>query len=377
MTQASRRVSPKTIEETYTDNDVERAITPDQYGLRPFTSYNTSVGFQFDYPMRWLNDKSDYKAIGIRRLKIIPSQHNINVTISFDLRWISVYFEDIIGYTKYMVDYCYTGDGTITVTLKILPSNSMDEILNTLVNAINDYLHNTKHYYRQRSVFKVPDGVDTETYADYVKVDYLEDESGGSTTAVEDAGIVPPYIYFDYSFNNLTGDLLFKFVGKSHRTENEGLWDNTVLENTIQAVIYEDTQKAEKEFAPTEFIFDSSRIGTNTSQLVSLLQFLNQDVTPSDIRNLTTPTFSKSFKEVWDREIVQVHASFSDNNRSFIGLNGDFYEKPSVLYEPPTNASNFSVYFTTDGHHRILLRHCKFFIGLCFIRNYNTSLATK
>ena len=377
MTTYNRRVSPKTIEETYTDNDVERASTPNQYGVRPFTSYNTSVGFQFDYPMRWLNDKSDYKAIGIRRLKIIPSQHNINVTFSFDLRWVSEYAEDIEGSSKYVVDYCYTDDGTITITLKILPSNSMDEILNMLVNAINDYLHNTKHYYHQRSVFHVPDTTDVETYEDYAQIAYLQDESEGSMKNIEDAGTIPPYIYFDYSFNNLTGDLSFGFVSNSHRTEGGNIWDNAILEYPIQAVVWEKLQQKEMELTPTEFIFDSSRSGTNTSQLISLLQFLNQDVTPGNIRNLTTPTFSKSFKEVWDREILQVHASFSDNNRSFIGLNGDFYEKPSVLYEPPTNASNFSVYFTTDGHHRILLRHCKFFIGLCFIRNYNTSLATK
>ena len=108
MTLNSKRVSPKTIEETYTDNDVPKDAM-NEYGIRPITAYDQSVGFQFDYPMRWLNDKSDYKAIGIRRLKIVPTQHNINLVVAFDLRWLSMtsHPSDEDNKTDLFCDYCW------------------------------------------------------------------------------------------------------------------------------------------------------------------------------------------------------------------------------------------------------------------------------
>lgn len=85
MTLVSRHVSLKTIEETFTDGDVPRAESNDEYGIRAYTSYDQSIGFQFDYLMRWLNDKSHFKAIGIRRLKVVPTSHTFSFTFNIML----------------------------------------------------------------------------------------------------------------------------------------------------------------------------------------------------------------------------------------------------------------------------------------------------
>ena len=74
--QLSNRVSAKTIEETYTDLDVEHVKDADGKDTTDISlNYNPNTGFTFDYPQRWLNEENEFKAIGIRRLKVIPTSH--------------------------------------------------------------------------------------------------------------------------------------------------------------------------------------------------------------------------------------------------------------------------------------------------------------
>ena len=378
MTLNSKRVSPKTIEETYTDNDVPKDAM-NEYGIRPITAYDQSVGFQFDYPMRWLNDKSDYKAIGIRRLKIVPTQHNINLVVAFDLRWLSMtsHPSDEDNKTDFICDYCWTDDGTCVVPLKILPTNSMDEIMNSIINTVNQHLHTKQPYNYVRSVFRVPDAdVGDGNYEDFAQEKYIILEDSDMKKTVD---VVPSYINFDYEYDSINGNLDIAFTTQVFMDTDLGfLFSPVILDRDIKAV----TKSTENSFmsqnmAKAGFAFDTSKNNPTVEPLIQLLKFFNQEVNEQTINYLVQSKLMMSFKNVWDREVLQVHASFSDNNRNFIGLNGDFYEKPSVLYEPPTNSSNFGVWFTTDGHRRLLLRYCRFFIGLCFIRNYNTSLATK
>ena len=107
------------------------------------------------------------------------------------------------------------------------------------------------------------------------------------------------------------------------------------------------------------------------------LRFLNQEQTEEKRKKLALLSDSKTFDNVWDRVSLQFHASFSNNKRNFIGLNNDFYISPSIFYDPPTNASDFWIKFTTDGRHQFLPRYCRFYIGISFVRNYKNSLVTK
>ena len=110
---------------------------------------------------------------------------------------------------------------------------------------------------------------------------------------------------------------------------------------------------------------------TNDGSLNSLLQFLNQD-NLYDKRLILTSNYHtvKEFDEVWNRDILYFHTSFSTSRRKFIGKIGDFYQTPTLLYPPPTNESSFYVRFTSNGIKNILIRYCDFTIQLCYIVNY-------
>ena len=287
LKQLSNRVSAKTIEETYTDNDVEHVMENKKPTTDISAGYNPTTGFTFDYPMRWLNDQSEYKAIGIRRLKVVPTSHVLAL--------------------EFYIKYQYTaGDSIETLThyipLAIISENNFEEIMQVIVNSLNNF---------------------------------LKDTDGNQI------------FLFTYQFDYRTGDFTLSISGAA---------EMQLLQFSIQG---------------------DGILTLAENNLNFFLKFLNQERTDENRQYLIDYSESKTFKNVWDRSSLQFHASFSDNRRGFIGLNNDFYENPSVFYDPPTNSSNFWIKFTTDGIHQILPRYCRFYIGLCYVRNYKNSLVTK
>ena len=288
--QLSNKVSAKTIEETFTDNDVEHVI--DQNGIQTTdisAGYDKNRGFTFDYPMRWLNDSSDFKAIGIRRLNVIPTSHVIAL-------WANIRYQYTSDSPLVTLDPC-------PLPLTILSENTFEEIVYNIVSTLNQHIS--------------------------------QNDQGDKLLS------------FMYNFDYKTGEFTLSLVCPDALE---------VLEYSIEGATYGTTAEANLNF---------------------FLKFLNQERTTQTRDILTNYSDTKTFHNVWDRSSLQFHASFSDNRRSFIGLNKDFYENPSVFYDPPTNSSNFWIRFTTDGVHQILPRYCRFYIGLCFVRNYKNSLVTK
>jgi hypothetical protein len=289
--QLSNRVSAKTIEETFTDNDVLHVKDANGNDTSDISAgYNPTTGFTFDYPMRWLNDHSDFKAIGIRRLNVIPTAHVFALLVSF----------------TYKLPNENPKEGEFYLPYAITSANTLEDILQHFMQTTNREL-----------------------------------QEGGFLE-----------FYLTYNFDYKTGLLTFDY--KCVRKES---------------------------FDPEYFGFSIEGYGDNDErkieQLDFFLKFLNQERTQENRDMLTTYSEKKSFKHVWDRSHLQFHASFSDNRRGFIGLNNDFYENPSIFYDPPTNSSDFWIRFTTDGVHQILPRYCGFYIGICFVRNYKNSLVTK
>ena len=114
-------------------------------------------------------------------------------------------------------------------------------------------------------------------------------------------------------------------------------------------------------------------------ELTDFLKFLNQKVFLDEARGTYNDeayntcmqkTEEKIFKDVWNRDRIHFHATFSTSRRKFIGKRGDFYQTLSLLYPPPTNESTFYIRFTSNGIKNILLRYCEFDVQLCFIVNY-------
>ena len=315
----SNRVSAKTIEETYTDADIEivkKSITTG--GLAPggkleyeviADEYTSSTGFTFDYPMRWLNDASDFKAIGIRRLNVIPSSHVFTITVGLEWK-IDVSTNDVPDIKE--------GYFRRDFTESIIPENNLEEIMHNIINSLNNSLATTELFEGANQKYPVNE---------YPAANFIS---------------------FYYDFDYRTGNLKIGLNKEEHVTEAK--------------------------FA----IGGGTFAGTQVSRsMVSLLRFLNQPINLDSLNMLQNASEEKSFTNVWDRKTLQFHASFSDNKRGFIGLNGDFYDTPSVFYDPPTNTSRFSIKFTTDGIHEFLPRYCRFYIGLCYVRNYKNSLVTK
>ena len=123
----------------------------------------------------------------------------------------------------------------------------------------------------------------------------------------------------------------------------------------------------------TIYCINDVKPSVNTN-LIEFLKFLNQNTTNDDIGILKNYTKNKTFNNVWNREYLEFHASFSDSKRRFIGIKGDFYEKPTVLYNAPTDGSTFNIKFTSDGKNSIYPKYCRFIIQLVFMYNYKRTI---
>ena len=275
----SKRASTKAVEEIFTDNDIVKN------GSDISISYTKEVGFSFDYPMRWLNDSSEMKAIGLRRCKVIPTSHVFKLTYQY----------------QYKIKGKITNGTNKVIRVSVTPDNNLDEIIAFILNQVNKHM-----------ATKTPDAL----------------------------------LNLAYEFNYRTGE--FEFILFS---EGEGVTD-------------------------CKFNFKNSNENDDIN-LEFFLKFLNQGRSTENKLILSTPTDSMKFFDVWDRKSLMFHASFSDAKRNYIGLNGDNFDRPTKFYDPPTNASNFQIRFTTDGTHNLLPRYCQFIVELSFIYNYKNSLITK
>ena len=275
----SKRASTKAIEEIFTDNDIVKN------GSDISVSYTKEVGFSFDYPMRWLNDSSEMKAIGLRRCKVIPTSHVFKLTYQY----------------QYKIKGKITNGTNKVIRVSVTPDNNLDEIIAFILNLVNSHMA-------------------TKT----------------------------PYAFLNlaYEFNYRTGE--FEFILFS---EGEGVTD-------------------------CKFNFKNSNENDDIN-LEHFLKFLNQERSQENKLILSTPTDSMKFFDVWDRKSLMFHSSFSDAKRNYLGLNADNFDRPTKFYDPPTNASNFQIRFTTDGTHNLLPRYCQFIVELSFIYNYKNSLITK
>jgi hypothetical protein len=102
------------------------------------------------------------------------------------------------------------------------------------------------------------------------------------------------------------------------------------------------------------------------------LDFLNQDVNETNQNKLTELTEDKVFRGVWNRSRIFFHSNFSTTKRQYLGMSGDFWPKPSKLFNHNYGMSDFNIWFTTDGINRILPKHSAFIIELVFIANSET-----
>ena len=260
-------VSRLSIEEIYTNLDIN-----------PYETLNPQVGYTFCYPQRWLENPSQNKAIGIRRLDIIPSNHVLSLIFAV---------KKPTGITE-------EPPAPITVDIEILSRETLIQALSNIRTFLNNYF---------------------KTYA----------------------------FYYKYK-NNGDLNISCKYIGSVVPVNAEfSIGDELALED-------------------------------QTENIDEFLMFLNQDLSDDNRKYLDTLSEVKTFHNVWDREYLEFHASFSDSKRRFIGIKGDFYEKPNVLYNAPTDGSTFNIRFTTNGKNNIYPKYCRFIIQLVFLYNYRRTV---
>lgn len=261
--QFSRTASQLSIDEAYTNFDIDN----DEI-------VSAREGYTFKYPQRWLSDPSLNKAIGIRRLNIIPTSHTFTLTLSVKRP---------------------TGPGASpdpkTLHVRVMKSNTTEEILSYICEQFTA-MYDSKNKY-------------TLTYT----------------------------LYDD-------GSLDFECY---------------LITSNVDAYSCEFTLKSGDE---------------EGNSIYEFLRFLNQELNDTNRKILTRSSKLKKFDNVWDRSHIEFHASFSDAKYGFIGCNNDFYYKPNVLFNPPTDGPVFKIRFTIDGKKPILPRYCRFIVQLTFILNY-------
>ena len=69
----------------------------------------------------------------------------------------------------------------------------------------------------------------------------------------------------------------------------------------------------------------------------------------------------------WNRTPLYFHASFSDSKHHYVCKTNDYWEKPAKLFYDNVNGLEFTVYFTTDGVHKIVPRWGEILLELSFI----------
>ena len=70
---------------------------------------------------------------------------------------------------------------------------------------------------------------------------------------------------------------------------------------------------------------------------------------------------------VWNRETLYVHASFSNSQYRYLCLSNEFWEKPTKIFYGNVNDNAFYVYFTTDGVNKIVPYYANKLIELSFV----------
>ena len=73
------------------------------------------------------------------------------------------------------------------------------------------------------------------------------------------------------------------------------------------------------------------------------------------------------FTNVWNRTPLYFHASFSDSKMHYVCKTNDYWEKPAKLFFDNVHGLEFTVYFTTDGIHKIVPCWSNILLELSFI----------
>lgn len=313
--QMTKRATHQNVEEFYTLNDIVHSMS----------SLDDKIGYPFDYPFRWLQDDSQDKRIGIRRLECTPSAHAFELGVS-----------------------CYDANDNLVGTIfSRLDIRSDDDIIDIM------------HYLC--STFTPRDANDNTLGS--IKFFYY-DAKQALALWYEDA-------------NKRIGKIIFR--GNTHICEYLSISQYRMGESGIVEFLKMLNQNVDMEGEDTydPDIHDLQaplvqNVPQNYVQTVGdTIGFLDDALYPNFMnafRRLCAWNNNRElmFENVWNRKTLYFHSSFSTSKRKLIGKNYDFYPSLSQWYPAPTNETTFYVQLSSNGIRKIFLRYCNIDIQLCF-----------
>lgn len=316
MTQ-TKRTTKFPIEEIYTEAD--RAGSHDGK-------------YTFYAPMSWAGDITLDKAVAVRRAKVIPPA----MVIPFGIRLYIPYHKDTsnqpVYYTYDFKIPCITIPSSTTLyeTLDYITGNFLQKVLppariNTVSGVNNKYEVN---------------------------------------------------LIFNYSYDNITSKLKFEITANSFDITDSSNINDVFTDAPVKYRFFIDSYNAtygisDKTIYPT----NEATVLAPNSRIDKLRALFNQS-------SLSPTLFSSddngvlTLDNVWDREALEIHASFSNSKNRFIAVNGDFYQSRNMIFNARNGFNAFDVWFSTDGTHRINLRDdIHFILQLTFINHVEISIA--
>ena len=185
---------------------------------------------------------------------------------------------------------------------------------------------------------------------------YYEDDNGNPDKT-------NPRFKLDYTYNKATGQLKFSPKYKPDPEPPE----------PGQLIIYTDCKFCflfDTTFDKSAFVelFNQKTDSKEINNICRKLKELNYGW--PDIEPYTAP--ETTIENVWNRDILYLHASFSNSKRHYLCFSNEFWERPSKIFLDNTYGSEFTVYYTTDGIHRLDPLYAHKLIELSFVLRTST-----
>ena len=218
-------------------------------------NYDSASGFRLKYPELFSANNSQDKSIAPRKIRIIPSAHQLK----FDITIPTQIAPDIFS-----------------IQIDVTPENTTQEVLNEMKRQLKEQ---------------------TEDY-DLI---YDYDTMSGHLNLTINNGV--PFFYLDFS-NDSDEEQLWKFFNQS---SNPGFGQANATINIIE------------------------------------------------------------LDNVWNRDYLYVHASFSNSRYHYLCTSNDDWESPSKLFYDNVFGYDFFVYFTTNGITKIIPYYANKLIELSFV----------
>lgn len=342
----TKRATHQSVEEIYTMIDVNQSIS----------SLDSSIGYPFDYPYRWLTDESQDRRIGIRRLEVTPSAHTFEIEVN------------LFG------SNCSLAGGK-TARFDITPDDDIVQIMHLFVEQFNIGVGNIMFEYNEHTgelTYWYEDGsaeIGGITITGYRLMNvhtsvsnFRESERGVcefmKMLNMNDDGppISPRYDPTTMDLNDSPIMDFFQNRAKYGYIAVKGGTNIPTFEFTGRVEDYDEYDPDNRSFIPPPNYYGN---------------FRDSHLYPhwfDNYRYIADPLFGKKhvIPNVWNRKTMYFHASFSTSKRQLIGKRGDWYPTPSVWYPAPTSENTFYIQLSTDSEHKIFVRYGTIDIQLCF-----------